>query len=231
MNLKAIVTTDGKRVLAKIDYAGGQGPRRAKNVPGARADWDKTVTPNVFLGWSYPLSMDTCRALRSEFGDGLEILPALVEWARIEVAKERTLEEMREEALTNISFPRVESEAPSLMAAMLNRKYQLAGTAFILAGKQVILGDDPGLGKTLQALAAVIENDARDILVACRRTAVRTVWERETLRWAPGIAVFVAQGARSEREQAMKRYAKSRAKRKMLIINIEMVRAKRLELC
>jgi SNF2 family DNA or RNA helicase len=231
MNLKAIVTTDGKRVLAKIDYAGGQGPRRAKNVPGARADWDKTVTPNVFKGWSYPLSMDTCRALRAEFGDGLQILPALVEWARIEVAKERTLEDMREEALGNLSFPRVEQEAPALMVAMLNRKYQLAGTAFILAGKQVILGDDPGLGKTLQALAAVIENDAKDILVACRRTAVRTVWERETMRWAPGIAVFVAQGVRSEREQAMKAYATSRARRKMLIVNIEMTRAKRLELC
>jgi SNF2 family DNA or RNA helicase len=231
MNLKAIVTTDGKRVLAKIDYAGGQGPRRAKNVPGARADWDKTVTPNIFLGWSYPLSMDTCRALRSEFGDALEILPTLREWAAKEVAKERTLEDMREEALGNLSFPRVEQEAPQLMAAMLNRKYQLAGTAFMLAGKQVILGDDPGLGKTLQALAAMIENDARTILIGCRRTATRTVWERETMRWAPTIQTFVAQGTRAEREDAMRRFAKSRARRKMLIVNIEMTRAKRLELC
>jgi SNF2 family DNA or RNA helicase len=231
MNLKAIVTTDGKRVLAKIDYAGGQGPRRAKNVPGARADWDKTVTPNVFLGWSYPLSMDSCRALRAEFGDALEILPALREWAAKEVAKERTLEDMREEALGNLSFPRVEQEAPQLMAAMLNRKYQLAGTAFMLAGKQVILGDDPGLGKTLQALAAMIENDARTILIGCRRTATRTVWERETMRWAPTIQPFVAQGSRAEREDAMRRFAQSRARRKMLIVNIEMTRAKRTEIC
>jgi len=235
MPLKATVTTDGKRVLARIDYANGQGPRRAKNVPGARADWDKTVTPNIFKGWSYPLSMDSCRALRAEFGDDLEILPPLIEWATKEVAKERKLEDMREERMSNISFPRVEREAPELMAAMLHRKYQIAGAAFALAGKQVILGDDPGLGKTLQALAAIVESDAKEILVACRRTATRTVWERETLRWAPGIAPFVAQGTRAEREAKMGAYSDHSVAidgtRKMLIINIEMVRAKRLELC
>jgi SNF2 family DNA or RNA helicase len=229
--VKAIVTTNGKRIMAKIDYAGGQGPKAAKRVPGARAEWDKSVTPNIFLGWSYPLTMDSCRSLRKEFGQELEILPPLVDWARVEVAKERTLEEMREEQIHNVSFPRAEQEAPSLIAAMMNRKYQLAGTAFMLAGKQVILGDDPGLGKTLQALAAIIENDAKEILVACRRTATRTVWERETLRWAPTIATFVAQGTRTERLAAMYDYFTYKSGRKMLIINIEMVRAKRQEWC
>jgi SNF2 family DNA or RNA helicase len=233
--MKAIVTTDGKRVLAKIDYAGGKGPRAAKNVPGARADWDKTVTPNEFLGWSYPLSMDTCRALRKEFGAELEILPALAEWARTAVAKENALEELREERMTNVNFPRVQAEAPDLLKAITNRRYQVVGAAFILTGKNVILGDDPGLGKTLQALAAMIENDAKEILVACRRTAVRTVWERETLRWAPGIATFVAQGSHAEREKAMNDFADHSVEitgtRKMLIINIEMVQAKRQEIC
>jgi SNF2 family DNA or RNA helicase len=132
------------------------------------------------------------------------------------------------------------------MAAMLHRKYQIAGTAFLLAGKQAILGDDPGLGKTLQALAAIIESDAKEILVACRRTATRTVWERETLRWTPGIATFVAQGSRAEREKAIEDFmwygvkedesiaemeSREDRPRKMLIVNIEMVRAKRLEVC
>jgi SNF2 family DNA or RNA helicase len=233
--MKAIVTTDGKRVLAKIDYAGGKGPRAAKNVPGARADWDKSVTPNIFLGWSYPLTMDTCRALRKEFGDELEIMPRLIEWARAAVAKENQLEDIREEKIHSVTFPRVEQEAPALLAAMRNRKYQLVGSAFILAGKHVILGDDPGLGKTLQALAALIENDAKEILVACRRTATRTVWERETMRWAPGIATFVAQGNHAEREAVMNDFADHSVEipgtRKMLIINIEMVQAKRTEIC
>ena len=214
------------------DYANGQGPRRAKRVPGAKAEWDKSVTPNVFLHWSYPLTMDTCRSLRKEYGDELEILPPLFEWAKNEVAKERTLEDLREERLHNIALPRVEQEAPSLMAAMLNRKYQVAGAVFILAGGNVILGDDPGLGKTLQTLAAVIQNDARSILVACRRTATRTVWERETLRWAPTIRTFVAQGTKQEREIAIAEFHNdTHSTRKMLIVNIEMVRAKRVEIC
>lgn len=228
--MKAQVTTNGKKIMARIDYASGQGPKAAKRVPGAKAEWDKTVTPNIFLGWSYPLSMDTCRALRKEFGDELEILPALADWARAEIARETSLEEFREEQLAKVDFPRVRAEAPQLLKAMMNRKYQLAGTAFMLAGKQVILGDDPGLGKTLQALAAMIENDAHDILVACRRTATRTVWERETLRWTD-IVPFVAQGTRAEREQVMKEYDRNFSNRRMMIINIEMVRAKRTEVC
>jgi SNF2 family DNA or RNA helicase len=66
-------------------------------------------------------------------------------------------------------------------------------------------------------------------------TATRTVWERETLRWTPGIATFVAQGTRAERLKVMGEYddhpTDIPGTRKMLIINLEMVRAKRLEVC
>ncbi len=99
----------------------------------------------------------------------------------------------------------------------------------------MILSDDPGLGKTLQALAAIIQSDSKKILVGCRRTATRTVWERETLRWAPGIATFVAQGSRREREWVMTEFMthtiafpKHPA---MLVVNIEMIRAKRVVVC
>jgi SNF2 family DNA or RNA helicase len=233
--MEATITTDGKRVLAKVPYSNGSGPRLAKRVPGARADWDKTVEPNVFLGWSYPLSMDTCRAFRKVFGTDLEILPPLWAWAKEEGKRERKLEDLREEVIDSVTFDLLVDQAPDLLAAMKNRPYQLAGTAFMLAGRDVILGDDPGLGKTLQTLAAIIESDSREILVACRRTATRTVWERETMRWAPGIATFVAQGSPAEREQAMAEFADFPVTipgvRKMLIINTEMIQAKRHEVC
>jgi SNF2 family DNA or RNA helicase len=233
--MEATITTDGKRVLAKVPYSNGSGPKLAKRVPGARADWDKTVEPNVFLGWSYPLSMDTCRAFRKVFGTDLEILPPLWAWAREEGKRERKLEDLREEVIDSVTFDLLVDQAPDLLAAMKNRPYQLAGTAFMLAGRDVILGDDPGLGKTLQTLAAIIESDSKEILVACRRTATRTVWERETMRWAPGIATFVAQGSPAEREQAMAEFADFPVTipgvRKMLIINIEMIQAKRHEVC
>jgi SNF2 family DNA or RNA helicase len=228
--LEATITTDGRKIMARIPYANGRGPKLAKQVPGARADWDKTVSPNVFRGWLYPLSMDTCRSFRKVFGDGLTVLPPLVAWSRTAVTTERKLEELREERLDSVSFLRLAAEAPELYAAMRNRPYQIAGMGFLLTSRAAILADDPGLGKTLQTLGALIESNATEILVACKRTAVRTVWERETMRWT-GIETFVAQGSRPEREKAMAEYAAYDRGRKMLIINIEMVRAKREEIC
>jgi SNF2 family DNA or RNA helicase len=231
----AEITTDGKRILAHIWPKYRPGSALARQVPGARAMWDKTVEPNVFLGWAYPLSMDTCRSFRKVFGESLRVLPPLVEWSREEVKRERKLEDFREGEMADVDLSRLEWEAPDLLAAMKARPYQLAGAGFILAGRTVILGDDPGLGKTLQALAAVVQSDSKVILVGCRRTATRTVWERETARWAPGIATFVAQGSPQQREDVFKAFdyypVTEPGARKMLIINIEMVRAKREEYC
>ena len=229
--MKAAITTDGKRIMARIDYANGHGPKLAKQVPGARADWDKTVTPNVFKGWVYPLSMETCRAFRRVFGDELTVMPVLAHWAQEEVGRERSLETLREEAIESVDLSRVAERAPKLYAALQTRRYQISGTGFILTGRDVILGDDPGLGKTLQGLAAVVQAGSNRILVACRRTATRTVWERETARWTPHIKTFVAQGSRTERMATMADFWMAGPGPKMLIINIEMIRAKRIETC
>lgn len=233
--MEAIITTDGKRILARIPYANGSGPKWAKKVPGAKADWDKTGAKDVFLGWAYPLTMDTCRSFRKVFGDELVVLPPLVRWAQSQVEVEQKIEDAREELISEATFALLADEAPDLIKAMRNRPYQIAGASAILAARNFILGDDPGLGKTLQTLAALVESDSKTILVGCRKSAMRTVWERETLRWAPGIATFVAQGSRAEREAVMEEFAAFPTTipgvRKMLIINIEMVRAKRLEVC
>jgi SNF2 family DNA or RNA helicase len=233
--MHATITTDGKAIQARIEPKYKEGSRLAHLIPHCKAVWDKTGERDVFLHWSYPLSMETCFAFRRVFGQELDVLPALVRWSREEVSRVRSLETLREEAIDAVDLGRVEREAPRLFRAMQDRKYQISGTGFMLAGRQVILGDDPGLGKTLQALAACIQDDAREIIVACRRTATRTVWEKETKRWAPGIAVFVAQGTPAQRQKAFDDYSDHpvtiAGTRKMLVINIEMVRAKKVETC
>jgi Zierdtviridae DNA helicase len=230
-------TTDGKRVLIKFDYDPGM-VRLVKTVPGS--SWHKDTKT-----WRAPLTGDTCRMLRRVFKADLRVTTGLADWYKNEQARSDKLEELREGRLDEaFSFDRLAEEAPALLAAMNNRKYQLAGTAFIKAGKTVILADDPGLGKTLQTLGAVIESGARRILVACRRTATRSVWQLETMRWAPTIQTYVAQDDRTDREWVMAEYAEDPLdapgadywdgdppKHKMLIINLEMVRAKRVEIC
>jgi SNF2 family DNA or RNA helicase len=234
--MEATITTDGKRILAQIPYANGSGPSWAKKVPGAKANWKKVPGQrDEFKGWSYPLTMDTCRSFRKVFGDELIVLPALVQWSLKTVETEQAVEDAREEVISEATFALLADEAPDLLRAMRNRPYQIAGASAILAARNFILGDDPGLGKTLQTLAALVESDSKAILVGCRRTATRTVWERETMRWAPGIATFVAQGSHAEREAVMAEFEAFPTTlpgiRKMLIINIEMIRAKRIEVC
>jgi SNF2 family DNA or RNA helicase len=186
-----------------------------------------------FKHWSYPLTMETCRTFRRIFGSELTVRNALSDWARAAIAAGEQLEQLRDGA--SAALPRVESESPFLHAAMMDRPYQPAGTAFMVLAGQCILGDEPGLGKTLQTLGALIESDSKDILVGCPRTATRNVWERETRRWAPNIQVFVAQGTRAEREAAMDGYAAFRKNwpdiQCMLVINNEMIRAKRYQQC
>jgi len=70
------------------------------------------------------------------------------------------------------------------------RLYQAAGCRWIANklsepdNKAVLLCDDPGLGKTVQALSAAHALNARRILTVCPAGA-RLVWEREILKWFP----------------------------------------------
>jgi SNF2 family DNA or RNA helicase len=210
----------------------------ADKVPGARAYWDKSVEPKTFVGWTYPLSMETCWAFRRAFGADLKVGTALAAWARSELAKRDQLELFRDQDAASAAkmLDRVRDLTPELFLAISSRAYQMGGAAFIGEAKTALLGDDPGLGKTLQALAALVQSGASDILIACPRTATRTVWEREIRRWcSPYMQVFVAQGTRKEREMAFDGYAAFRHNWPeipcALVINTEMMRAKRSEVC
>ena len=221
------VTTDGKRILADIPFSR---KHLVKTIAGARAKWDKSETPNRFICWTYPLTMSSCRELRRVFGAELEILPLLVQWARKELNREAELEAVRTGEA--VSLETLRELAPELALAMDARPYQPAGAGFIRTAGQGCLGDQPGLGKTLQTLGALVDAGSRNILVACPRTATRSVWVRETNRWAPTIMPFVAQGTRAQREQAMRAFTDMPYPgQKMLIINLEMIRARRIWIC
>ena len=229
--MHATITTDGKRIQAHILPKYRAGSELAHQIPHCRADWDKSVEPNVFLQWSYPLSLATCFAFRRVFGQELTVLPALSQWAREEMQRQHSLETLREEQIEAVDLSRVEREAPRLFAAVQARKHEITGAGFLLTGRQVILGDDPGLGKTLQALAAIVQDDAREIIVLCRLSAEIAVWEKETKRWAPGIAVYVADGTAAQRQKVFNEYSDHPVTipgtRKMLVCNLEMVRTRK----
>jgi SNF2 family DNA or RNA helicase len=222
--MKAEITTDGKRILARIPWEGGQGPVVAKRIPGARWHAESKT-------WRYPLEMSVCYRFREEFGDGLRVGAPLSAWAREEIGRMERLEDIRS-GFSHRDFPNLARNAPALYDAISNRGYQLNGTEFILTGNGTILGDQPGLGKTVQTLASLVEKGCKRILVSCPKTAMVSVWVRETNRWAPKIMPWAAQGNRQQREDTFKSFDYMPYDGpKMMIINTEMIRAKKQEVC
>jgi hypothetical protein len=62
------------------------------------------------------------------------------------------------------------------------RPYQVAGTQFMLAADAgTILGDEPGLGKTIQVIALINAVGGRSLIVA--PASLRLNWLRECVRW------------------------------------------------
>lgn len=62
--------------------------------------------------------------------------------------------------------------------------YQRAAISYAANRKGVLLGDEPGLGKTVEALGVCNKVGARRILVVCP-AAVRLQWRKEIKRWCP----------------------------------------------
>lgn len=68
--------------------------------------------------------------------------------------------------------------------------YQRNGVAYSLQKKRVIVGDQPGLGKTGQAIATMVGAGAKCILVICPAT-LRENWKREWNIWTGKTAMVM----------------------------------------
>jgi len=73
-------------------------------------------------------------------------------------------------------------------------KHQESGKKFLIKSKKVILADDPGIGKTFQAIAAVGETVLDGIiLVVCQQTGKET-WGRMIQEFYPGEITSIITG-------------------------------------
>jgi len=197
---------------------------RVKRVPGAR--WNKTDKT-----WRANLSLPACRALREQFGDNLVIGPRLHDWAWAERKRTELLTELGSSDDLTAAAPlvRLPERAPATYAAMESRPYQLVGAAFIAGARSVLVADEPGLGKTIETIAGIIEAGVSGpVLVVSLKTAARAVWEDEITRWGGDAAtVTVADGAKPDRLKAIARFrerAKELRKVHFLVVNPEMLR-------
>jgi hypothetical protein len=88
------------------------------------------------------------------------------------------------------------TEAPPLDGVALGGElepFQWAGVRYVLDARSCFLADEQGLGKTVQALAALEADGAFPAVVVCP-ASLKLNWERETARWLPHRSVEVVSG-------------------------------------
>lgn len=210
----------GNRIHAHIPYDNGAGPIEAKAIAGAR--WAKSVKC-----WTYPLEPSVCREFRQQFGKRLRVGSLLADWYRAEAEREQQQLDLR--SATDAALRKVPEMAPMLAGAMANRTYQRVAARFIAEGRNVLIADEPGLGKTLEALGAVVETGARNVLVFAKKKAVETVWVPEAKRWLGDLCeVHPITGTGPQRHAKLEEFAKALysnpVKIRFVICNIEMIR-------
>jgi SNF2 family DNA or RNA helicase len=156
-----------------------------KSLPGSKWDSNKQV-------WRVPLSWTSCLALRSTFKDDLVLGDWLTAWAGDELEKRinpsLALRELEDSAGAEDLFP-----------------HQRAGVQFLATAKRALLADEPGLGKTAQAIRALKEIEERGeeafpALIVCPNTLKKN-WAREFATWYPDKTVQIIKGTATQRKK------------------------------
>jgi SNF2 family DNA or RNA helicase len=182
LSVIAEVDADKKHILLTTDW---RFKELCKSLPGA--SW----SPKDQV-WRAPLSWTTCLALRSTFRDGLTIGPNLTEWATNElntrIGPSNALRELESADGDEDLFP-----------------HQRAGVQFLKTARRALLADEPGLGKTAQAIRALkaIQDSGEEVfpaLIVCPNTLKKN-WAREFARWWPGVKTQVIKGTASQRKK------------------------------
>jgi len=160
-------------------------------------NWDPDTIPAF-------LALPACEA----HGRSLPVDPYLVEplehYLRtygIEVAPNarEVLEQLRAEhdaAIEDVRRSRAQDGPALAVEPVLGgelRPFQRAGVAYVLRARKAFLADEQGLGKTVQALAALEQDGAYPAVVICP-ASLKLNWERETGRWLPHRSVAVVSG-------------------------------------
>jgi SNF2 family DNA or RNA helicase len=146
-----------------------------------------------------PTSWATCLALRSTFKTDLQIGPRLTAWASNEVATRIT------PANTLRDLETLEEGNEDLFP------HQRAGVKFLSVARRALLADEPGLGKTAQAIRALkkLQDDGEDVfpaLIVCPNTLKKN-WKREFDMWWPGVDVEVIKGSATQRRKVFEEEA------------------------
>lgn len=217
---------EGKpRIFLFTDWEPGIS-QKCKSVVGNRWHPDYEHKP-----WSYPLRMQTCHALRGVWGDGMVIGQKLTAWARAEAAQYKEIRELAK--LPDSPLERVRELYPAIWEAMSRRTYQRSGADFLGRLLTAADFDEPGLGKTLTAIAAIIQAGKWDgkHLVMCPKTAIFSTWVHELEKWTDARVYAMPDGFAAREEVLMDFLEDEEPGARFLIVHPNMIQIKLGKLC
>lgn len=166
---------------------------RLSKLPGASINQQKTRV-------TFPLGYRLAHNLRDAFGKKVTFGPALCDYLWEEHDKRGELKDI---ANGFYGYPKqLELAAPLTYDRLVGRYWQPRGVAWMMRARRGCLADTPGLGKTLQAIATLIESGLHGpVLVLAPSTSIMNVWVPELTQWAPYDAVYPITGARELQRQ------------------------------
>ena len=120
---------------------------------------------------------------------GVDVAPAAREaLARLRAEHDAAVDDIRRSRAS--SAPPLDIE-PALGGEL--RPFQRAGVAYALRARRAFLADEQGLGKTVQALAALEADGGYPAVVVCP-ASLKLNWAREAAHWLPHRSVTVVSG-------------------------------------
>jgi SNF2 family DNA or RNA helicase len=183
---------------------------QVKLIPGSRWDSSNKI-------WTTPLSWAACIQLRGIFGSELQVGPELTQWSLDEFTRRiKPTLELR----TLIEPPSGDNRATWLNDNVTLYDFQLCGTRFFNTAGSSLLNDDLGVGKTMQALAALAP-DMLPALVICPNSVKRS-WEYHIDKFHQVANPYVVAGGAVGRRRVIEQAQSD--KFAVVIINIEAVR-------
>jgi len=175
------VTLEGDEIVIRFDYNPSMIEAVRMFIPSVRWDGKNKV-------WRCPIK-NSPDALKFAVENRLRMSEELVD--RASEVMEQSI------ALLNASQAiDADVEIPGIAIPLL--PYQRAGVSYMKRVRRGIIGDQPGLGKTAQAIATVASEGQFPMVVVCPNT-LKLNWQREIKKFFPKLTVSVLSGKTSQK--------------------------------
>lgn len=135
--------------------------------------------------WVVPVTATSARALM-EIAERNNVDTSEVPLLKAMIAK-------ADEARALQTLQDVELFLPNLRPEKQMMPFQRVGVKFAETFGNVIIGDEPGLGKTIQGIASIIARQAFPALIVVPAN-IRINWQREIQNWTSGYSVKIITG-------------------------------------